>query len=94
MVVSNRPEMNMAKPLVFTKHALAVMSERQIDPAWVTRTALSPQWREPNPDDPDVQRCFGAVQERGGRYLRVACVETATEIRILSAFRDRGARPK
>jgi hypothetical protein len=94
IVESNRPGENMAKALVFTKHALAVMSERQIDPDWVTRTVLSPQWREADLGDPNVQRRFSALQERGGRYLRVACVETATEIRILSAFLDRRARPK
>ena len=39
-----------------------------------------------------VQRRFRIVPERGNRVLRVACVETDTEIRILSAFLDRRAR--
>ena len=84
----------MVKPLVFTKHASAVMRERQIALEWIERTVLSPQWLEPDPDNAPAQRRFGRVLERDGRYLRVVCVETATEIRILTAFLDRGARPK
>ena len=84
----------MAKALVFTKHALSVMAERQIVPEWVERTATTPQWEEVDLGDSEVLRRFRSVPERGGRYLRVACVETATEIRILSAFLDRCARPK
>ena len=84
----------MAKPLVFTKHALTALAERQIGMDWITRTVVSPQWREIDARDPEVQRLFSTVPERGNRYLRVACVETATEIRILSAFLDRRARPK
>ena len=84
----------MAKVMIFTKHALAVMLERQIEADWVIRAVTSPQWREPDPGGPEVTRCFLALPERAGRYLRVACVETAAEIRILSAFLDRRARPK
>jgi hypothetical protein len=86
--------MAMAKTFLFTKHALVAMSERQIEREWVVQTVTSPQWQEPDPGDPEVSRAFRAVPERGGRYLRVAYVETATEIRILSAFLDRRARPK
>ena len=84
----------MTKPLLLTKHANAVMHERQIALDWVVQTVAAPQWSEVDPDDPEVRRLFSAVPERGGRFLRVVCVETATEIRILSAFLDRRARPK
>ncbi len=84
----------MAKPIVFTNHALVAMAQRQLAPEWIVRSIEAPQWLEPDPADPEVRRAFVSVPERGGRYLRVAYVETASEIRILSAFLDRRARPK
>ena len=82
----------MPKPLVFTAHARQVMAERELEPAWVERTVLEPEWREPDRARPQVERRFRSVPEREHRILRVACVETAADIRILSAFLDRGAR--
>lgn len=84
----------MVKPLNFTKHALTVMGQRQIAAEWVERTVRRPQWLEADPADPEVWRAFAALVERDGRYLRVAFVVTPAEIRILSAFLDRRARPK
>ena len=84
----------MRKPLRYTQHALDVMQERALDPNWVERTIAEPDWVELDPVDSTIERRFAAIPERGDRYLRVACVETFTEIRILSAFLDRGAKPK
>ena len=81
----------MAKPLVFTAHARQVMAERELDMEWVERTARYPEWTERDPD-PAVERRFRLVPERGGRILRVACVESAHDIRIVSTFLDRRAR--
>jgi hypothetical protein len=81
----------MAKPLRFTGHARTAIEERELAQAWVEATALSPEWEVPDPR-PGVVRRFRVIPERGGRILRVACVETASEIRILSAFLDRRAR--
>jgi uncharacterized DUF497 family protein len=83
-----------SKPLRYTQHSLDVMREREIELAWVERTVARPQWCEPDPFDSAVERRFAAVPERTGRYLRVACVETSAEIRIISAFLDRSAKPK
>jgi hypothetical protein len=69
-----------------------VLAEREIDKAWVERTVRNPEWRGPNLGDQAVERRFRSVPERGGRFLRVVCVETEQEIRILSAFLDRRAR--
>lgn len=82
----------MPKPLVFTAHARQVMAERELEAEWVERTVYEPEWREPDPADPTVERRFRTLPEREDRILRVACVESAKEIRILSAFLDRGAR--
>ena len=80
------------KPLRFTNHVLTAMAERNLDRSWIERTVRTPDWRELDPNDQAAERRFAAIPERGGRVLRVACVETATEIRILTAFLDRRAR--
>lgn len=82
----------MAKLLRFTAHARQVMAERELEPEWVERTVHRPEWREADPRDPGVERRFRTVPERENRVLRVACVESHAEVRILSAFLDRGAR--
>ena len=81
----------MAKPLRFTGHARTVMAERELAEEWVERTARAPEWEASDPS-PGVVRRYRVIPERGGRVLRVACVETSSEIRILSAFLDRRAR--
>jgi hypothetical protein len=81
----------MPKPLVFTGHARTAIDERNLEINWVEAAALSPDWEVPDPQ-PGVVRRYRIVPERDHRILRVVCVETATEIRILSAFLDRRAR--
>jgi hypothetical protein len=51
-----------------------------------------PEWVQPEPRDPDAERRFGSVRAFGGRILRVVSVETDTNIRIITATFDRGAR--
>ncbi|WP_420842227.1 DUF4258 domain-containing protein [Devosia lacusdianchii] len=84
----------MGKPLHFTRHALEAIRQRDLDLEWIDRAVHAPDWEEVDPQDPEVARRFLAVPERDNRYLRVACVETPAEVRILSAFFDRRARPK
>lgn len=76
----------------YTGHALTVLAEREISLDFVQRVASRPEWTEPDPVDPTIERRFGPIEEHGNRILRVACVETAEEIRILTAFFDRRAR--
>jgi hypothetical protein len=80
-------------PIRYTAHAETALAEREIDKVWVERTVRNPEWREPNPGgDQTVERRFRSVPERSSRFLRVVCVETREDIRILSAFLDRRAR--
>lgn len=81
-----------AKAIRFTRHAQDAMAERELAHTWVEATVRMPDWREPDPVDPDVVRHFRRIPERGGRVLRVALVETNTEIRVISTFLDRRAR--
>ena len=80
------------KPIVLTEHAKHAMAERGIDLAWVERTAREPEWTEPEPTDPALERRFRAVPERDGRILRVVCGEDHAIITIVTAFLDRRAR--
>ncbi|MDR3471624.1 MAG: DUF4258 domain-containing protein [Devosia sp.] len=79
-------------PLRFTQHARDAMAERELPVRWVEAAVRHPDWQEADPHDTSVVRRFRTIPERGGRVLRVALVETDTEIRILSAFLDRRAR--
>jgi hypothetical protein len=80
------------KPLRFTIHAQDAIEERALDIGWVERTVYEPEWSQPDPRRPEVERRFRAIPGFGGRILRVACIETAEEILILTAFFDRDAR--
>ena len=80
------------KKLFLTQHAQDAIDEREINPAWIERAVRAPDWTRPDPRRAGVERRFLAVPEYGNRVLRVACYETALEIRILTVFFDRNAR--
>lgn len=82
----------MSKPLHFTAHSQTVILERQIDRIWVERTIHEPDWRELDPSGPPTERRYRRIPECGDRILRVICLETDTEIRIITAFLDRKAK--
>ncbi len=80
------------KPLRFTRHAEDAIAERELDDDWIEKTVREPEWSRPDPRRAGVERRFRAIPEFGDRILRVACIETADEIRILTVFFDRDAR--
>jgi uncharacterized DUF497 family protein len=80
--------------VILTAHARLRLRDRKMNLEWVERTTRAPDWTEPDPRDPVVERRFRAIEEFGGRILRVACVETAAAIRVISAMFDRNARRK
>jgi hypothetical protein len=82
------------KPLQFTTHAEDVIRERKLDRGWIEATVRNPEWTRPDPYRPGVERRFRRIPEFGGRILRAACFETASEIRIITVFFDRDARAK
>jgi len=84
----------MPKRLVLTFHAQVRAAERQLRIEWIEKTARHPDWVEPDVNDRFVERRFRAIQAFGGRILRVACVETSSEIRVISVMFDRTARRK
>jgi len=84
--------MPQSKPLRYTTHARDALVERDLDPMWVEATVREPEWSSPDPQHLNVERRFRTIPEFNGRVLRVACLETADEIRIITVFFDRDAR--
>jgi hypothetical protein len=84
----------MSKLLVLTAHAAMRLQTRRIDPKWIEDAVLAPDWVEQDPREPNVDRRFRAIQQFGGRILRVACVETNSTVRVISVLFDRNARRK
>jgi hypothetical protein len=83
----------MTKPVLrYTQHAEDSIVERELERDWIERTVADPDWSVADPRNPGIERRFRAIPEFGGRILRVACLENADEIRILTAFFDRDAR--
>ena len=84
----------MNKPVVLTTHARLRLRERNIDPNWIDETVRYPEWTETDPKDSTIERRFRAISRRGNRFLRVACIETESGIRVISVMFDRNARRK
>ena len=80
------------KFLVLSRHAETVLVERGLDMSWVRLALDQPDWREPDPSDPALERRFRVIPERGARILRVVCKEDDDSIRLVTAFFDRRAR--
>lgn len=80
--------------LAFTKHARQVMANREISEDWVERTLSKPEIREPDPEDPAIERFFGRIPEFGGRVLRVAVNTRVEPWRVVSVFFDRNMKGK
>ncbi|WP_168801164.1 DUF4258 domain-containing protein [Rhizobium rhizophilum] len=69
-----------------------MISERQLDRSWIELTVREPDWHEADPSGPPTERRYRRIPQRDDRIMRVICLETATEIRIITAFLDRKAR--
>lgn len=80
--------------LEFTKHAIRVLAERKISREWVERTVREPELRQPDPNDPFVERFFRRIPENGDRTLRVAVNTRVAPWRVVSVFFDLSKREK
>ena len=78
--------------LEYSRHALHVMAERLIPVKWVELTVAESALRTPDPNDPDVERFFRPIPERGDRALRVAVNTHVAPWRVVSVFFDRSKR--
>jgi hypothetical protein len=78
------------KPLAFSLHARHVAEQRAIKGPWIEAAARAPDWTMPDPSG--AERRFRIIAEHQNRILRVVCVETDTEVRVITVFFDRRAR--
>jgi uncharacterized DUF497 family protein len=68
------------------------VQSRRVKEEWIEDTVFAPDWTEPDPNDPAIERRFRAIAEAGGRILRVPCVETESTIRVISVMFEKNAR--
>ena len=78
--------------LEYTRHAVHAMAERLIPREWVESAVAEPDLRTLDPNDPDVERFFRRIPERGDRVLRVAVNTRVARWRVVSVFFDRSMR--
>jgi hypothetical protein len=59
---------------------------------WIEKTLELPDWSIADPAGSPIERRYRSISAVDGRFLRVVCLESPTEIRIILAFLDRGAK--
>jgi hypothetical protein len=78
--------------LILTRHAEAMLTEREIEREWVDRTIHQPDEVSADSTRENVFRAFRSIPERSGRVLRVVYSQGESEIRVITAFFDRARR--
>lgn len=76
-----------------THHASQVLAEREIPLSWVERVLAHPEKTETDRTDPELRHALAAIEEHGGRILRVVYNSSVQPWRIVTAFFDRRQRP-
>jgi uncharacterized DUF497 family protein len=77
-----------------TRHAQDAMAKRGISIAWLEKALFSPQTREPDAIDPELEHRLVVIPEYGQRVLRVVVNMTGERERVVTAFFDRSMRGK
>jgi Domain of unknown function (DUF4258) len=81
--------------LELSYHARLRIEQRKLDLRWLEQVVRDPEWREPEPTDPALERRFGRIAEMGGRVLRVVILPISpTKCRVVTVLFDRGARSR
>lgn len=75
-----------------TRHAQSRMLRRGLPFAWIEATIASPDRSVPDPDSPALTRSYKAIPEAAERVLRVVHRPDGTDILVVTAHFDRGAR--
>jgi hypothetical protein len=79
------------KPIVLSRHAQRVVSERRLAEEWIAEVIRNPAFTKPDPTQPGAIRAFGRVAAFGNRMLRVVYYDAGMEYRIITVFFDRRA---
>ena len=80
--------------LAFTEHANHALKNRLIEKQWVLETMKQPDFRQPDPNDTELERFYRKIPERGDRVLRVVVNTRLAPWRIVSVFFDRRMKGK
>lgn len=72
-----------------SEHAKHVISVREIDLHWIHLTLNTPELRENDPADKELERFYRRIPDRGNRVLRVIVNTNLAPWRIVSVFFDR-----
>ena len=78
--------------LILTKHAQQNVARDGLDLAWIEATITKRQHEDRDPKDATLRRAWRSVPQRGGHVLRVVFRPAGTDIVVVTAFFDRGAR--
>jgi hypothetical protein len=78
--------------LILSRHLTPELNKRHLKLAFIEATVTNPDWTMPDPSRPGVTRSFRAIPEFGNRVLRVAHRPENTDVFVLTAFWDRGAK--
>jgi hypothetical protein len=78
-----------AKPIILSRHAQHVVSERKLTEQWIAEVIWNPAFTEPDPTQPGAIRAFSRIAAFGNRVLRVVYYDAGTEYRIITVFFDR-----
>jgi hypothetical protein len=79
--------------LILSAHARVVIEERGLALAWIERAIQAPDAAGPDPSQPTPTRSFKRIEEAGGRVLRAVHRAQGSDMLVITAFFDRGARP-
>jgi hypothetical protein len=75
-----------------SKHTVDEMDRRGITMAYIEEVIIAPAWSTPDPSDPTLTRSFKSIRASGDRVLRVVHRPDGTDVFIVTAHWDRGAR--
>jgi len=75
-----------------TKHAQEAIDKREIAMAWIERLVTTPDFTRPDPRRPGISRSYKAIDEAGGRILRVAHRPDGNDILVITVHFDRNAK--
>jgi hypothetical protein len=77
-----------------TDHARVALFERNIPIEWMERALESPELRNLDPDDLDLEQRFRRIPVYENRVLRVVVNVVVRPERVVSVFFDRNKRGK
>ncbi|HTT79165.1 MAG TPA: DUF4258 domain-containing protein [Stellaceae bacterium] len=79
--------------IILTKHADEAREKRGLNLDRIHRTVMAPDLTSVDPVDPTLTRSFKAIDEAGGRILRVVHRSEGNDTVIITAYFDRNAKP-